>query len=315
MDISQGVNLNEPSVDEFELLLEETPELVQKRRSQGRIIFDRFIRHRAAVIGGLFLLLLCFMCFVGPALWRYNPDLIPDNVVALRFSAPNIAHPFGTDWVARDELARAFEGGRVSLLVALSSMFGAILLGIGIGSFAGFYGGIIDNLLMRFTDVFLAVPLYLLLFVLSATFTNGSILSVVILISVFGWTSTARLVRGEFLAHRDREYVLAARTIGAKNLSLMFRHILPNAVGPIIVNSSLLVGANIILESVLSYFGFGITAPNASWGNMVADGQGYFDQAPWLVFVPALLIFLTVLSFNVVGDGLRDALDPHMTER
>jgi peptide/nickel transport system permease protein len=315
MDISQQLNLSSTPAEDLEPFFDETPELVQKRRSQGRIIFDRFIRHRAAVIGGLFLIAMCLLCFVGPALWKYNPDLIPDNVITLRFTAPNLAHPFGTDWVARDELARALEGGRVSLLVALASMLGAITLGVGIGSFAGFYGGIIDNILMRFTDVFLAVPLYLLLFVLSATFTNGSILSVVILISIFGWTSSARLVRGEFLAHREREYVLAARTIGAKNLSLMFRHILPNAAGPIIVNSSLLVGANIILESVLSYFGFGIQAPNASWGNMVADGQGYFDQAPWLVFVPALLIFLTVLSFNVVGDGLRDALDPHMTER
>jgi peptide/nickel transport system permease protein len=157
--------------------------------------------------------------------------------------------------------------------------------------------------------------LYLLLFVLSATFTDGSMLSVVILISIFGWTTAARLVRGEFLAHRDREYVLAARTIGAKNMSLMFRHILPNAAGPIIVNATLLVGANIILEAVMSYFGFGIKAPNPSWGNMISDGQIYYNQAPWLVFAPALLIFVTVLSFNLVGDGLRDALDPYMTER
>jgi peptide/nickel transport system permease protein len=254
-------------------------------------------------------------CFVGPLVWKYNPDTIPNDVITSRFTAPDLAHPFGTDWVGRDELARAMAGGRVSLLVALASMFGALLFGIGIGSFAGYYGGIVDNILMRFTDVFLSVPLYLLLFVLSATFTNGSLLSVVILIAIFGWTYTARLVRGEFLAHRDREYILAARTIGAKNLSLMFRHILPNAAGPIIVSATLLVGNNIILEAVMSYFGFGIKAPNPSWGNMVADGQGYFDQAPWLVFVPALLIFFTVLSFNLVGDGLRDALDPYMTER
>jgi peptide/nickel transport system permease protein len=315
MDISRQINLTHPELEDLEPFLDETPELVQERRSQGRIIFDRFIRHRIAIIGAIFLIAMLLFCFFGPLFWKYNPDIIPDNVVTARFNAPNLAHPFGTDEVARDELARALAGGRVSLLVALASMLGAIVLGVGIGSFAGFYGGIIDNLLMRFTDVFLAVPLYLLLFVLSATFTDGSPLSVVILIAIFGWTYAARLVRGEFLAHRDREYVLAARAIGAKNLSLMFRHILPNAAGPIIVNSTILIGANIILESVLSYFGFGIKAPNPSWGNMIADGQTYFDQAPWLVFVPALLIFLTVLSFNVVGDGLRDALDPHMTER
>ncbi|HEX7736599.1 MAG TPA: ABC transporter permease [Ktedonobacteraceae bacterium] len=315
MDLSQSLGAADIPVEELEPFLAETAELTQKRRSQGRIIFDRFMKHRAAVISALFLIVLFLFCFLGPLFWKYNPDLIPDDVVTSRFTAPNIVHPFGTDWVGRDELARAISGGRVSLLVAVASMFGALVFGIGIGSFAGFYGGIVDNLLMRFTDVFLSVPLYLLLFVLSSTFTDGSLLSVVILIAIFGWTTAARLVRGEFLAHRDREYVLAARTIGAKNLSLMFRHILPNAAGPIIVNATLLVGANIILEAVMSYFGFGIKAPNPSWGNMVADGQGYFDRAPWLVFVPALLIFFTVLSFNLVGDGLRDALDPYMTER
>lgn len=314
MDLSQRI-ISDAPVEEFEPFLVETLELTQKRRSQGRIIFDRFIRHRAAVVGAVFLILMFLFCFLGPLVWKYNPDTIPNDVITSRFTSPNLVHPFGTDWVGRDELARAMAGGKVSLLVALASMVGALLFGIGIGSFAGYYGGIIDNILMRFTDVFLSVPLYLLLFVLSATFTDGSLLSVVVLIAIFGWTYTARLVRGEFLAHRDREYILAARTIGAKNLSLMFRHILPNAAGPIIVSATLLVGNNIILEAVMSYFGFGIKAPNPSWGNMVADGQGYFDQAPWLVFVPALLIFFTVLSFNLVGDGLRDALDPYMTER
>lgn len=314
MDVPQQFNSSEGE-SEVWLGLDQTPALVQKRRSQGRIIFERFIRHRAAMIGLVFLTALVLFCFLGPLVWKLGPNLIPNDVVTSRFTPPDLAHPLGTDSVARDELARALAGGRVSLLVALVSMAGSILLGIGIGSFAGFYGGIIDNLLMRLTDVYLSIPLYLLLFVLSATFTDGSPQSVIILIAIFGWTSSARLVRGEFLAHREREYVLAARTIGAKNLSLMFRHILPNAAGPIIVNATLLIGSNIILESVLSFFNFGIRPPNPSWGNMVANGQGYFDKAPWLVFVPALLIFLTVLSVNVVGDGLRDALDPHMTER
>jgi peptide/nickel transport system permease protein len=194
-------------------------------------------------------------------------------------------------------------------------MLMAIVFGIGIGAFAGFYGGITDNLLMRFTDVILAVPLYLLLFVLSASFTDGTPKSVVILISIFGWTYAARLVRGEFLALKEREYVLASRTIGARNLRLMFRHMLPNAAGPIIVNATLLIGVNIILEAVLSYFGFGIKAPDASWGEMINVGQGIFDVDPWLVIVPGLLVFFTVLSLNLVGDGLRDALDPYMTER
>lgn len=312
MDTSQQSILTE---EELEPFLEVTPALVQKRRSQGRIILDRFMRNRAAIVGGIVLLVIFIFCFLGPVFWRIDPDAINIDKVTSEYSAPTIAHPFGTDWVGRDEFARAISGGRISLLVGLASMLGAIVLGVGIGAFAGYYGGFIDNILMRVTDIFLAVPLYLLLFVLSASVGDGSPRIVIILIAALTWTSAARLARGEFLALKEREYVLAARTIGAGNLRLMFRHILPNAIGPITVNATLLVGTNIILESIMSFFGFGIRAPTASWGNMVADGQGYFDKAPWLVFAPAILIFVTVLSFNLVGDGLRDALDPNMTER
>jgi peptide/nickel transport system permease protein len=217
--------------------------------------------------------------------------------------------------VGRDEFARALAGGQVSLTIGLGSMFISIILGVIIGAFAGFFGGIIDNVLMRITDVVLAVPLYLLLFVLSTALTDHSPRSVILLISIFGWTTMARLVRGEFIAHREREYVMAARTIGARDLRLMFRHILPNAAGPIIVNATLLIGNNIILESVLSFFGFGVQPPYATWGNMINYGQGFLDSDALLVIIPGLLIFLTVLSFNLVGDGLRDALDPYMTER
>ncbi len=312
MDISQQVNAT-PQLDLDEPFMELTPALVQKRRSQGRIIFDRFIRNKAAVGGAAFLILLVLFCFLGPLVTGHNtPDALHVNDAT---QPPSLAYPFGTDNVGRDQFARAMFGGQVSLLVGLASMIIAIIFGIGIGAFAGFYGGIVDNLLMRFTDIVLSVPLYLLLFVLSASFSDGSPGSVIFLIAIFGWTSAARLVRGEFLAMKEREYVLAARTIGAGNLRIMFRHILPNSAGPIIVNATLLIGANIILESVLSFFGFGLHPPSASWGNMVADGQNLFDTAPWLVFTPGLLIFFTVLSFNLVGDGLRDALDPYMTER
>jgi peptide/nickel transport system permease protein len=300
-------------VEEEEILQELTPELVQKRRSQGRIIFDRFLRNRTAVVGAIFLILLLFFCFLGPIITGHNR---PDDIgVTVPFSSPSAQYPLGSDDVGRDSFARAMVGGRISLLVGLSSMLVSVLLGIGIGAFAGYYGGVIDNVLMRVTDTIQTIPLYLLLFVLSASFTNGTPTSIIILIAIFGWTTAARLVRGEFLAHREREYVRAAQSFGAKSFRLMFRHILPNTLGPIIVNATLLVGSNIILESVLSYFGFGIKIPVASWGSMVSDGQGFFDQNPRLVFIPGILIFLTVLSCNLVGDGLRDALDPHMTER
>jgi len=313
VDISDQLNVT--PVEEVEPFLELTPALVQKRRSQGRIIFDRFIRNRAAILGALVLALLFLFCFLGPLVWRIDADAINVTNVSSTLAGPSLQHPFGTDDVGRDEMARVMAGGRVSLLIGLSSMFVAIFFGVGIGAFAGFYGGIVDNLLMRFTDVALAVPLYLLLFVLSASFTDHTAKSVIILIAILTWTYAARLVRGEFLSLKEREFVLAARTIGARNFRLMARHILPSAAGPIIVNATLLVGANIILESVMSYFGFGIQPPASSWGNLVSIGQGFFDVAPWLVLTPGLLIFLTVLSFNLVGDGLRDALDPYMTER
>ena len=315
MDIFDQVNIS-TTQDELEPMLELTPALVQKRRSQARIIFDRFMRNRTAVAGAVILIFMFLFCFVGPYVTGHNdPNAINVSNVSETLAGPSFSFPLGTDDVGRDELARAMAGGQVSLLIGLTSMLVALVVGVGIGSIAGYYGGIVDNLLMRLTDVVLAVPLYLLLFVLSASFIDHTPKSVIILIAVLVWPAASRLVRGEFLAIKEREYVLAARTIGAKDFRLMFRHILPNAAGPIIVNATILVGGNIILESVLSYFGFGIQPPFASWGNMISDGQGYFSVNPWLVFVPGLLIFLTVLSFNLVGDGLRDALDPRMTER
>jgi peptide/nickel transport system permease protein len=316
MDISEKINGVSITPEDIEPFLDETVELVQKRRSQGRIIFDRFVKNKAAVIGAAFLIFMFLFCFAGPTITGHNqPNAIHVLNVNDTLAGPSLKFPFGTDDVGRDEFARAMVGGQTSLLVGLTSMLMAIILGIGIGSFAGYFGGIVDNLLMRLTDVFLAIPLYLLLFVLSATFTDGSPRSVIILIAVLSWMYTARLVRGEFLALREREYVLAARTVGAKSFRMMFRHILPNAAGPIIVSATLLVGNNIILESVLSFFGFGIQPPVASWGSMINTGQNLFDVDPLLVFVPGLLIVFTVLSFNLVGDGLRDALDPYMTER
>jgi peptide/nickel transport system permease protein len=302
-------------LEEEEFLLEEvTPELVQKRRSQVRIIFDRFLRNKMASAGAIFLLLLFFFCFLGPFVTGHNNPDEPGVIAA--HAGPSWQYPLGGDDIGHDLLARAMSGGRISLLVGLSSMLIAVTFGVLIGALAGFFGGIIDNILMRFTDTILAIPLYLLLFVLSASYAaSGSVISVVFLISALSWTTAARLARGEYLAQKEREYVKAAQTIGARSFRLMFRHILPNAMGPIIVNATLLVGSNIILESVLSYFGFGVKLPIASWGSMIQQGIGFYDQNPRLVFVPGLLIFLTVLSCNLVGDGLRDALDPHMTER
>lgn len=312
MDISEQVN-NLPREEDVEPILEITPALVQKRRSQVRIIFDRFFRNRTAIAGLVFLALLFLFCFAGPYITGHTqPNALHTSDGSL---SPTVTYPFGTDDIGRDQFARAMYGGQVSLLVGLSSMAVALLFGVSVGAIAGYYGGVVDNILMRLTDVMLSIPYLLLLFVLSAAFSDGTPRTVIFMIALLSWPTSARLVRSEFLALKEREFVLAARTIGARDLQLMLRHILPNAVGPIIVNATLLIGVNIITESVLSYFNFGLHPPNASWGNMVNDGQALYDSAPWLVFAPALLIFLTVLSCNLVGDGLRDALDPHMTER
>jgi peptide/nickel transport system permease protein len=312
MDIPGQINNTVVSLDD-EPILELTPALVQKRRGQGRIIFDRFVRNKAALVGFVVLALMFLFCFLGPFVTGHNnPDVLHPTDAA---ATPSWQYPFGTDDVGRDQFSRAMAGGQVSLLVGLISMLVALIFGVGIGAFAGYYGGIVDNILMRITDVMLAVPYLLLLFVLSASFSDGSPRTVILLIAFLSWPITSRLVRGEFISLKQREFVLAARTIGASDFRLMFRHILPNAAGPIIVNATLLIGANIVTESVLSFFNFGLHPPSASWGNMVSDGQALFATSPWLVFAPALLIFVTVLSCNLVGDGLRDALDPYMTER
>jgi peptide/nickel transport system permease protein len=316
---SQVVPPSLPEDENIDELLALAPQLARKRRSQFRIIADRFVRNRLAVAGLVVLVLMGLAALFAPLLYHATATYDPSTEINLRespaFQGPSLQHLLGTDELGRDEMARILYGGRVSLLVGISSMFMAIFVGVLIGALAGYFGGIIDNLLMRVTDIILALPLYLLLFVLSAGFSTGSIFDVVVLIAIFGWTYTARLVRSEFLALKEREFVMAARTLGASNFRLMVRHILPNAAGPIIVSATLLVGANIITESVLSFFGFGIQVPLASWGTMVAGAEAYFLGHPILVWAPGLCILIVVLSFNLMGDGLRDALDPYLTER
>ena len=302
---------------------EVTPELLRKRRGQLRLIFDRFVRNRVAVAGIVILAIIALMAILAPVLTgttaTYNPALKTNAGNA--FAGPSLQHLLGTDDVGRDEFARLLYGAQVSLAVGLFSMLASIIIGIGVGSMAGYFGGSVDAIFMRVTDAFLATPLYLILFVLSASFltvvasTVGSIPFIIGLLALFSWPATARIVRGEFLGLKEREFLLAARTLGAGNTRLMLRHILPNAAGPIIVSATLLVGNNIITESTLSFFGFGIQPPQASWGTMIADGQPYISTNPILIFAPGLAILITVLCINLMGDGLRDALDPYMTER
>lgn len=294
-----------------------TPELARQRKSQARLIFERFIRNRTAVGGFIFLVLMLLLALLAPIITHqtatYDPANDPNLSIAL--NGPSLAHPLGTDPLGRDELARLLFGARVSLEVGIVSMFVSLVIGVTMGSLAGFYGGWIDTLMMRVTDAFLATPLYLVLFVLSVAFSSGTVTSIVILIGVLSWASAARIVRSEFLSLKQREFLLAARTLGASDLRLMLAHILPNAAGPILVTVTLLIGNNIITESVLSFFGFGLHPPLSSWGTLLADSQTFIVADPLLLYAPLAAIVLTVLSFNLMGDGLRDALDPYMTQR
>jgi peptide/nickel transport system permease protein len=294
-----------------------TPELARKRKSQGRIIVERFVRNRISLIGFFVLVVIGLAAILAPILTGQTAQHDPANDpnLSLILSGPVPGHILGTDEVGRDEFARLLFGGRVSILVGLATMAVAMVIGIGIGSLAGFYGRWIDVIFMRVTDAFLSIPLLLVLLVLSVSFSDGSIRSVVFLIAAFEWPAVARIVRAEFLGLKEREFLLAARTLGAGDWRLILRHILPNAAGPIIVSATLVISDAILTESTLSFFGFGISPPTATWGTMVNDSQSFITTQPLLLYLPGLAILLTVLSFNLMGDGLRDALDPYMTQR
>lgn len=293
-------------------------EVTQEHRSLVYLMTLRFLKNRTAVAGLIFLIVMITAAILTPILIHETAQVHPaiDTHPENALQGASFAHILGTDDVGRDEFSRLLYGARVSMLVGVISMFVSMAIGVSIGATAGFYSGWIDNVFMRITDVFLAVPLYLILFVMSAFFVAGgsdSVNKVILLIGFFSWANTARIARGEFLSLREREYMTAARAVGIGDFRMIVWHMLPNAIGPLIVNATLLIGGNIILESTLSFFNFGIQPPDASWGNMLNFSQDYFTTNPILVLAPGLALLLTVLSFNLMGDGLRDALDPHLT--
>ncbi len=288
------------------------PNLKDKPDTLTKIFFRKFMKNKLAVIGAIFLLIIISSAFLAPFIAPYPFE---QQSLIDKLKPPSSDFWLGSDRYGRDIFTRLLYGGRVSLLVGFGSVAGAIVIGVTIGSMAGYYGGIIDAILMRFVDIIISIPSLFLLITLIAIFKPG--VSVLILIfSLTSWTSTARIVRGEFLSLRSREFVLASKTIGTKSYKIIFSHILPNAMGPIIVAATLLIGSVILTEAALSYLGLGISPPTPSWGNMLEDAQNYTVMltAPWYPFFPGLLILLTVLSFNFIGDGLRDALDPKSIE-
>jgi peptide/nickel transport system permease protein len=274
--------------------------------SNWRRAMRRFMRHRLAVVGLAIISLLTAASILAPVIAPYSFHAIDlDNL----FGPPNRQHWLGTNEVGHDVFTRILFAGRVSLTVGFVASLVSVTVGTIVGLAAGYFGGWWDRVLMRIVDMLLAIPTIALMFVLARVLGPG-IVSIIIVLALLGWMGTARLVRAEILKLKRLEYVEAARGIGAADGRIIFRHLLPNGLAPVIVSASLQVGAAILAESTISYFGLGIQPPVPSWGNMLQNAQGYLWTAPWLAIYPGAFIFITVLSYNFLGDGLRDALDP-----
>lgn len=273
----------------------------------GQMAIRRFRRHKMAMFGAITLVLLFAYAFLGGLYFTAEKANYTDT--GLRLNPPSLEHPFGTDTVGRDILARTVQGGRVSLMIGLTAALLEIIIGVMIGAIAGYRGGVIDSVLMRFTEAMLIIPALFLLIVM-ARIVGGSVAFIILIIGFTSWMYVARIVRAEFLSLKENEYVLAARAIGTPNRQIIFKHILPNSIAPIVVAATLAVAAAILSEAYISFLGLGVQPPTATWCNMLDGSYNYIETAPWLWIFPGLLILLTVLSINFVGDGLRDALDP-----
>lgn len=283
--------------------------------SMRSLVWRRFKRHPGAVAGTIVLAIIVIAVLLAP-LSPYDPV---KSDIKNRFQAPSLEHPFGTDGLGRDLLTRCLYGGRVSLFVGFMVMIITLIIGVPVGMIAGYFGGTIDNLLMRLIDAALSLPTLLILILLSAIMREtelplmkgNNVMTIAVVIGVLSWMTVARLVRAIFLYLREMEYVTAASALGASTLMIMVSEILPNGFGPIIVEATLEVGYAIMLESGLSFLGFGIMPPTPSWGNLLSNAQEHLIEYPWLAIFPGLMIFFTIISINFIGDGLRDALDPY----
>jgi ABC-type dipeptide/oligopeptide/nickel transport system permease subunit len=279
-----------------------------KARSQWSYARSRFLRHRLAMIG----LLVLFVIFVTGIFANYiAPYSFEEIDLTNVLQPPTTAahHFFGTDEIGRDYLSRVIYGIRTSLEVGVFVAFASTIIGVFVGAVSGYYGGLVDNIVMRITDLVLTLPVLAILLTAAALLGQGSQWRVSFILALFFWTGLARIVRGVFLSLREKEYVEAAKAAGSGDLRIMFRHILPNTLGPIVVSASLAVGTAIIIEAALSFLGFGIKPPTPSLGSLIAGGQ-QFPQKWWITVFPGLMLLVLVMAINFVGDGLRDALDP-----
>ncbi|WP_053367991.1 oligopeptide ABC transporter permease [Bacillus sp. FJAT-27245] len=292
--------------------LHNNPKGTKKPETLGRIMLRKYMKNKLAVVSAVILFIIINAAIFAPWIAPYHPS---DQNLLETLSPPGGKYLLGTDDLGRDTLSRLLYGAQVSLLVGFTSVAGSIFIGTVVGAIAGYFGGKIDAVLMRFVDVIISFPSIFLLITLVTIF-EPSLMTLILVFALFGWTGTARLVRGEFLTLRSREFVLAAKTMGIKSSRIIFSHILPNAMGPIVVSATLGIGGVILAETALSYLGLGIQPPRPSWGNMLQSAQSLkiMVEAWWFTLFPGIMILITVLAFNFVGDGLRDAFDPKITE-
>ncbi len=269
-------------------------------------LLRRIYRHNLALVG-LIILIPMFLCALFAPFISVNDPYEPDlkNVLV----SPSISHPFGTDTLGRDVFARVVYGSRISLIVGFVSVGIAVLIGIAIGAISGYYGGIIDETIMRFVDLMMCFPTFFLILAVIALL-EPSIWNIMIVIGLTGWMGIARLIRAEILSIKHKEFILAAKTLGLSEVRIIFRHVLPNAMSPIYVVATLGIGGAILTESALSFLGIGVQPPTPSWGNILTQAKDNIEVAWWLSLYPGLAIFLTVMGYNLLGEGLRDIFDP-----
>jgi peptide/nickel transport system permease protein len=305
-----------PAIEEIDRRAEEAGldyEVQLESLNQWQLAWRKFRKHRLAIIGLGILVILVVAAVFGPILspFVFNSIPKPDKVVGAG-RPPSLAHLFGeTGGLQRDVLQLVVNGARTSLIIGFSSMAIGVIIGTIVGSLAGYVGGFLDNILMRIVDVMLSLPLLFVILVASQFFGNGNVVLIIIIFGVFSWMGIARLVRSLFLSIREREFVEAAKAVGVRDRRIIFRHILPNAISPIVVSASLIVAGNIIGEAFVSFLGFGVNPIYPTWGNILSNSLTYLLVGNWWwPFFPGMAIILTVLAVNFVGDGLRDALDP-----
>ncbi|HUL01187.1 MAG TPA: ABC transporter permease [Nitrospirota bacterium] len=268
------------------------------------------MRNKLAVIGGSLVLLVFFFSICAPLIAPYDPSTIDIKNILV---GPSFTHPLGTDDLGRDVLSRMLWGGRISLEVGFVAVGIATILGIVLGAIAGYYGGYIDSIIMRAVDIMLSIPTIFLVLAVIAIL-EPSIINIMIVIGLTSWMEPARLIRAEFIALREREFVIAAHAMGARDSRIIIRHVLPNGLSPILVSATMGIGGAVLIESALSFLGLGVQPPTPSWGSLLSSGKDNIEIAWWLSAFPGLAILITVLGYNLLGEGIRDALDPRQIE-